>query len=278
MSVVAAEAGIPLAITLYGYDVSRLAQQDFWVQKYPPAFETASCLIGISGHICKRIEALGGDESKIEKWHLGVDLSNFEYRPAIESFDGDNVRCLHVGRLVEKKSPLDLVNAFKHAIDIVGDEIRLSLKMVGDGPLRADTEKAVRDLGLERHVTVLGSVPHHKVSDLLAESNLYTQHCRTASDGDQEGQGVSFVEASASGLPIIATRHNGLPDVIVDGETGYLVEEGDTEAMGKKIAQLAQAPDVWGRLGESGRKHIEENFDLKSQAPKMKDLFYRLVS
>jgi glycosyltransferase involved in cell wall biosynthesis len=200
-----------------------------------------------------------------------VDLTDFEYRPANKSFDGQNVCCLHVGRLVEKKAPIDLVKAFKHAVESTKDNISLNLKIAGDGPLRSDLERKVQSLGLKGHVSVLGAVPHSQVSNLLSESNVYTQHCKTASDGDQEGQGVSFVEAAASGLPIISTRHNGLPDVILDGRTGYLVEEGDTKAMGEMIAQLAESPDEWRRLGKNGRRHIEENFDLRKQVSKMKD-------
>jgi glycosyltransferase involved in cell wall biosynthesis len=274
---VAEQLGIPLVITLYGYDVSRLARKEFWTEKYPATFEQASLLIGISNHICSRIQDLGGAPEKIERWHLGIDLDQFEYRPADDTFDGQTVRCLHVGRLVEKKSPVDLVRALRYAIDGSSSEINFELKIAGDGPLRSELEEEVRDLGLEEQVSVLGAVPHSRVADLLAEANIYTQHCKTASDGDQEGQGVTFVEAAASGLPIVATRHNGLPDVIVDGETGYLVDEGDSEAMGKKIAELADEPDQWRRLGEAGRKHMEVNFNLKKQVCEMEEMLSRLL-
>jgi len=270
MAPVADRLGVPLAITLYGYDVSRLTREKFWREKYSSAFSKASLLIGISSHICSRIRELGGDSEKTFCCHLGVDLSQFKYRHADGSFDGKTVQCLHVGRLVEKKSPIDLVRAFKIALDETGGNIDLQLKIAGDGPLRADLRQEVRDLGIEGHVSLLGAVPHSRVVKLLAQANLYTQHCKTASNGDQEGQGVSFVEASASGLPIIATRHNGLPDVILDGETGYLVEEGDVKAMGRKIAHLAKKPEKWRRMGKAGRRHIEKKFDQKNQTERMK--------
>jgi colanic acid/amylovoran biosynthesis glycosyltransferase len=277
MAPVAERLGIPMAVTLYGYDVSRLGRETFWRNKYPLAFSSASLLIGISRHICSRIEALGGDPEKISCWHLGVDLSQFEYRLADESFDGNTVKCLHLGRLVEKKSPIDLVKAFRHAIEETSEDIQLELKIAGDGPLRSELEQEVRDLGIENQVSILGTVPHSQVSQLMAEANLYTQHCKTASDGDQEGQGVSFVEASASGLPIVSTRHNGLTDVILDGQTGYLVEEGDVEEMGKKIACLAESPDEWRCLGKAGRIHMEEKFNLQDQVSSMKEMLSQIV-
>lgn len=274
---VAENLNIPLVVTLYGYDVSRLAQDKFWREQYSLNLPKASLLLGISNHICSRIEDLGGNPRKIECWHLGVNLEDFQYIPATQSFDGSTVRCLHVGRLVEKKSPENLVRAFKCAKEKVSEDITLRLKIAGDGPLFENTKKEIKRLGLKGDVRLLGAVPHDEVGTLLREANIYTQHCQTASDGDQEGQGVSFVEASASGLPIVATRHNGLPDVIIDGETGYLVEEQDTRAMGKRIAELANQPDKWLEMGRAGRTHIEKKFNLNRQSKKIKKIYNRVV-
>jgi colanic acid/amylovoran biosynthesis glycosyltransferase len=212
---------------------------------------------------------LGGDVKKIEKWHLGIDLSQFKYQPPDQSFDGTTVHCLHVGRLVEKKAPVHLVRAINYAKNDLSKKYNLQLKIAGDGPLREDTKREIRDLDLGNSVHLLGAVSHEDVYDLLRKANIYTQHCKTASDGDQEGQGVSFVEASASGLPIVSTRHNGLPDVVLHGETGILVEEGDSKGMGEQIAYLARRPSKWNELGAAGREHVKNNFNLKDQAEKM---------
>ena len=266
----------PLAITFYGNDVSGLARKKFWREQYQSIFGSASLLIGISNHICSRIESLGGPINKIRCWHLGIDVSQFEYRPADESFDGEMVQCVHVGRLVEKKSPIDLVDSFKNALTKLDKRLDLHLKIAGDGPLREPLERRIQSLKIEDKVSVLGAVPHARISELLEEANIYTQHCKTAADGDQEGLGVSFIEASATGLPIVATRHNGLPDVILDGKTGILVEEGDSKAMGNAIASLAERPDGWVRMGKAGRQHIEETFDLHKQAATMREWFREL--
>lgn len=277
MAPVAERMNVPLVLSMYGYDVSLLAQEGFWRRKYLSAFAKASLLVGISNHICSRIQAMGGNPNKITLWHLGIDLGKFKYSPADESFDGETVRCLHVGRLVEKKSPIDLARAFRDALDKTSEDIRLKLTIAGDGPLRSNLENEVRDLGIKKQVSILGSVPHSQVSELMAQANIYTQHCKTASNGDQEGQGVTFVEAAASGLPIVATRHNGLTDVILDEETGYLVDEEDIENMGEKIARLASNPNQWCHFGEAGRRHIEKNFDLRKQVADMKKMLAQIA-
>jgi len=264
---VAEELNIPLAVSFYGYDISTLIRDQFWVKQYQKAFEASDVVIGISNHICSKLERLGVDKEKIKLLHLGIEVSNFSYQKASNKVDGV-IRCVHVGRLVEKKSPLNLVRAFKHATGIINQDFDLRLKIAGDGPLKNELQKEVKKLNLENQIDVLGAVSHSEVPKLLEEADIYTQHCVTASNGDQEGQGVSFVEASATGLPIVATKHNGLPDVILDKKTGYLVEEGDYEAMGEKIAYLADNFEVREKFGQRGRKHIEENFSLLKQSRK----------
>jgi colanic acid/amylovoran biosynthesis glycosyltransferase len=129
-------------------------------------------------------------------------------------------------------------------------------------------QQRVSELGLEGRIQLLGTLPHEKIVDLLASAHIYTQHSITAPNGDQEGQPVSLVEASAMGLPIISTVHSGIPEVVLDGETGYLVAEHDVKAMGNRIAEVARDPSLWTRLGEAGRSHIERNFSLERETAK----------
>jgi colanic acid/amylovoran biosynthesis glycosyltransferase len=76
---------------------------------------------------------------------------------------------------------------------------------------------------------------------------------------------LTFVEASARGLPIVSTRHNGIPEVVLDEQTGYLVPEGDVDAMAQRIMELAKDPSLWSTMGRAGRAHVEEGFVLDRQ-------------
>jgi colanic acid/amylovoran biosynthesis glycosyltransferase len=277
MRPVAQHLGIPLVVHFHGYDVSFLLPDAFWEEQYEALFDSASALIGVSNHICDKLKQLGAPEAKIQLLHGGIRLSRFDYDPPKPRFDGKTVRCLHVGRLVEKKAPLDLVRGFSEARQQVGRDSDLRLTIAGDGPMREDVEDLISELGLPDHVRCLGNVPHERVVELMQESHLYTQHCKTASDGDEEGQGITFVEASATGLPIVTTRHNGIPDVVNDGETGFLVSEGDVEAMGEKIAYLALHPAEWPSFSEAGRRRVEEKFDLTKQTRKLISIYQDVV-
>jgi glycosyltransferase involved in cell wall biosynthesis len=103
------------------------------------------------------------------------------------------------------------------------------------------------------------------------------QHSVTAKDGDEEGLPVAIIEAAASGLPIVATNHSGIPEIVIDGVNGFLVEEHDFESMGKKIADLAEQPELWVQMGLRGRAHVEGNMNMRKQAISWIDLFKRIV-
>jgi colanic acid/amylovoran biosynthesis glycosyltransferase len=274
---IAKALGCPLVVTFYGYDVSRLPRERAWREVYRDIWDTADVIIGISNHICERLTSLGAPPDKVQNVSLGIDLSAFPYSDPTDDFDGDTVRCLHVGRLVEKKAPLHLVRAFHHAVQRLDGERALHLTIAGGGPLEHRVAELVERLGLGEKVSLLGAVSRERVQALMRKTHLYTQHCMTASDGDQEGQGVTFVEASATGRPVVSTWHNGIPDVVLDGETGVLVEEGDIEGMGDAIARLARAPETWRTYGKAGRAHMEECFDLSKQTQKQIQMYRRLA-
>jgi len=265
--------GIPLVVTFHGYDISILPQKKKVRQQYRDLFSKADVLIGVSDHNSSRLRELGAPERKVRTVHNGSRLDRFQYSNPIDRFDGQTVRLLHVGRLAEKKGPVELINAFSLASGTVNGRTNLQLTIAGDGPLRETMLGRIEELNLEGKIDYVGGVPHEEVRRLMQQSHLYTQHCKTASNGDVEGQGVTFIEAQASGLPVVTTRSGGVPSVVVDGETGYLVSEGDVEAMAERITHLAQRPDRWEVMGRAGRKYVEEHFDLSKQVRKLTDLY-----
>jgi glycosyltransferase involved in cell wall biosynthesis len=273
---VAEALDIPLVVTFHGYDISILPRREKVRRRYREMFERADALIGVSEHNSDRLKELGAPEEKIRTVHNGSRLDQFAYSDPTDRFDGHTVRLLHVGRLVEKKGPVELVNAFALAREKLNDQADLQLTIAGDGPLREPMLRRVEELNLDGKIDYVGEVPHEEAQRLMQRSHLYTQHCKTASDGDVEGQGVTFIEAQASGLPVVATRSGGVPSVVIDGETGYLVPEEDVEAMADRIAHLTQRPEKWKVMGEAGRKHVEKHFDLTKQVRKLVRLYEQI--
>lgn len=270
--------GIPLIVTFHGYDVSKLPREEKWRCRYRELFSEADCLIGVSKHICGLVLRLGAEESKIYMMHNGVDLHKFPYSDPRARFDGQNVRCIFIGRLVPKKGPLQMIEAFHLARMTMKDRINLSLTIIGEGPLRKTLEEKIRVLGLGGHIEMLDGLPHGEVAKQFQRAHIYIQHSVTASDGDQEGLPVSLIEASAAGLPIVSTIHSGIPEEVLNGKTGFLVPEHDIHGMSKKIVELCQNPALWTVFGKAGRKHMKENFDIKAQTAKQMQLIEEVLN
>jgi colanic acid/amylovoran biosynthesis glycosyltransferase len=157
--------------------------------------------------------------------------------------------------LVAKKAPLILLESFRIASD---KSPMLSLDLVGDGPLMATATEFVQRHGLLGRVHLRGRLPHADTLALIRRSDVLLHHAVTsADDGDAEGQPLSILEAMAAGLPVIATDHEGIPEVIADGVNGRLVAEGDAEGMGRALLDLARDPERRRRLGLAARETIQ---------------------
>lgn len=277
MDPVARGAGVPLLVSFHGYDVSKLLRKQRWVDAYETLFRNGAYAHAVSNHIANKLYGLGAPDDVVRVIYNGIRVDQFDFDPEDPSAEGSEIRCLHVGRLVEKKAPVKLLEAFRHAQDQLGDRRDLRLTVAGDGPMEADVRAAVERLNLGNRVDLRGSVPHAEVARLMKAAHVYTQHCQTASDGDQEGMGVTFAEASATGRPVVSTRHNGIPDVVLHEETGFLAEEGNAREMGAYIVQLALNSSQRREMGRNGRQHVETNLRLETQVGKM-DNYYGFLS
>jgi glycosyltransferase involved in cell wall biosynthesis len=277
-SPVADQHNIPFIVSFHGYDVSRLARSEFWRKKYNELWHYRGVFTGVSHFICNRLKQLGAPERSIYRMSNGVRLNEFQYNCPTDCFDGSLVECLFVGRLVEKKAPLTLVQSFQNALKLLPSSLRMVLHMVGDGPLMPKLREYVQESGLQEVVQLYGALSHSRVRDLMRRVHIYVQHSITAEDGDQEGQPVSIIEAAACGLPIVSTRHSGIPEIVLDGQTGFLVEENNVGSMGERIAFLAMRPKLWKDMGHSGRDHVEKNMNLEKQVELWLDLYRETMS
>ena len=112
----------------------------------------------------------------------------------------------------------------------------------------------------------------------MREASIVCQPSVTASDGDSEGLPTVVLEASATGRPLLGTLHSGIPEIIEDGKTGFLVAERDVEALADRLRALLGSTDLRRTMGEAGRKRIEENFDLRKQAKKLEEIYAQTIS
>ncbi|MDH6462566.1 phosphatidylinositol alpha-1,6-mannosyltransferase [Micromonospora sp. A200] len=202
----------------------------------------------------------------------GVDVDT--YHPAV---DGEPVRVrlgladrpvvVCVSRLVPRKGQDMLIRAMPEIRRRVPDA---ALLVVGGGPYRAALEKLARHTGVERDVVFTGSVPTAELPAHYAAGDVYAMPCRTRNRGlDVEGLGIVYLEASATGLPVVAGDSGGAPDAVREGETGYVVRGRDVAQLADRVATLLADRDLARQLGAAGRAWVEREWRWETQAQRM---------
>jgi glycosyltransferase involved in cell wall biosynthesis len=225
-------------------------------------FAEAAGVIAVSRAMQAKLISLGARPDSVHYNPCGVDCQLFGGAlpaevPAV---------FFAVGRFVEKKAPQLTLKAFAQ---LNRQEPNTRLRMVGDGPLLNECRELASQLEVAHAVTFLGTQPPSVVQDEMRRARCFVQHSVEASNGDCEGTPVGILEAGASGLPVVSTYHAGIPDVVVDGETGFLVKERDVESMAQRMLQFTRSPLLAGEMGSRARKHIESNFSTEQSLSRL---------
>jgi colanic acid/amylovoran biosynthesis glycosyltransferase len=247
----------PIVTAFHGYDVSRYvaAHGD---GAYRELFARGDLFLPVSYYWRRRLVELGAPIDRTVVHPMGIELGRFPLQ--LRRPDGSSVRLLSVARLVEKKGIEYGVRAVA-ALRAAG--VRVSYTVIGDGPLRGRLDALVRELGVSDVVHLAGERDQGAVAAAMADAHLFLAPSVTASDGDMEGIPVSLMEAMASGLPVVATRHSGIPELVRDGVSGFLVPERDAEALAFVLDHLVRRPSRWTEVGRAARETIEREHDVE---------------
>lgn len=238
--------GIPFVVHFRGSDATDRSIVGSVVHDYPKMLATARHVVCVSESLAQVVRQWMTDGSNISIIPSGVDPVEFD--GATPALVGPSF--LAVGRFVEKKAPHLTVRAFGRVVHEVPDA---DLVLVGDGPLRQRVIAEIARLGLEDRVQLVGFVGPGVVAELMRRSRCFVQHSVTAESGDTEGVPKAVSEAQMIGLPVVATRHAGIPEIVEDGVTGILVDEHDVEGMAAAMTRVALDPDLARRMGEVAR-------------------------
>ena len=249
-------ANVPLAVHFHGRDAYHYKTLERYKARYEAMFESASAIIVVSEDMKEQMLGLGCPAEKI---YLNPYGPNEQVFKPVEALSHDPT-FVSIGRFTAKKAPKELLRAFKLVLEQI-PEARLT--MAGDGELFEQSKGFARELGIADSVTFAGSVNPEIVGDLHRSSRVFIQHSVRPPDGDSEGTPVAILEAMASGLPVVSTRHAGIKDAVVHGETGFLVEEHDLEGMAEYMIQLCRNYDLAVEMGKNGAQFINEHYTLK---------------
>ncbi|MBZ0167281.1 MAG: glycosyltransferase family 4 protein, partial [Candidatus Omnitrophica bacterium] len=204
---------------------------------------------------------------KIHIVHCGLDLKEWDYQPRRNGRQGKTIVC--VGRLTNMKGFENLI----HACQLIKDEVDFRCHIVGDGDLRPRFEQLIRDYGLNDRIVLEGVLDSAEVRKLIQQADVFAVPS-IWDDGDgQDGIPLVLMEALALGTPSVASRISGIPELIIDGQTGLLAEPGDVQTLADKMKRLLADKALQERLASSGRKKIEEEFDIAKNAKELARLF-----
>jgi glycosyltransferase involved in cell wall biosynthesis len=245
--------GTPYSATAHANDI--YVHPVLLAEKIGSAKFVATCTHYNEAHLARQVGE--NTRHRLRCIYHGLDVDR--YHPA--SRDGarrERALILGVGQLKEKKGFRYLLEACRILLD---RGVGFDCEIVGDGPLRDELTATIERLGLGERVSLLGALPHEAVTGRYADAAVFVLPCVTASDGDRDGIPNVILEAMAMELPVVSTRHSGIPEAVTDGRTGLLVPPADALALADALERLLADEASRTRLGRRGRERVEQCFD-----------------
>lgn len=260
-----------IVTSIRGYDVTVFLKNNPGI--YHELFREGDLFLPVCEFLKERLIQEGCEEKKIVVHYSGIDCSKFEYVQR-QRVLGEPIKVLTIARLVEKKGVAFAIDAVSRLLS-KGEKIEYTV--VGDGMLREKLQQLIEDMGIERQVKLLGWKTHEEVRMLLEESHVLVAPSLTSGSGDQEGIPNAIKEAMASGLPVISTFHSGIPELVTDGVSGFLVPERDAASLADSLAYLISHPEICNEMGKAGRMQVEQKFDTHRLNKELEELYLKLM-
>jgi colanic acid/amylovoran biosynthesis glycosyltransferase len=262
-----------LISTFRGSDISKFLPK--WGEKvYQELFQDTDFFLANCELFKDKAVALGCDANKIHVHGSGIDCQKFTFQE--RHFPEDNiVRIATTGRLVEKKGIEYVIRAIAQ---VAQTHPHLEYNIIGDGELKENFQKLIADLNLNDVVKLLGWKQQKEIVELLDKCHIFVAPSVTGKDGNQDAPVNTLKEAMAMGLPVISTRHGGIPELVEDGVSGFLVPERDPEAIACKLTYLIEHPQLWAKMGKAGRALVEEKYDMHKLNDELLAIYQQVLS
>lgn len=261
---------VPLVTTFHGFDASSYLRYRSYLLDLKKLF-SYSDIVTVSDEIKKNLLKLGADVNKIHRHYIGVPMNRFSMKTRRSIADkvllGERIRFLQVSNFVEKKGHEYTIEAFSH---LLRDFPACELVFVGEGPTQARCRDLVKELSMEQQVQFLGHQDTQFVSNIMHESDCFLHHSVTSKSGDKEGIPTVIMEAMATGMPVISTRHSGIPELIRHKTDGILVDEMDIQSYVEALNSIMSDD---GRIGINSHDRVNDMFNIDKCSLGLMDLF-----
>lgn len=254
--------------SFYGYDITSLIfcfGKDF----YNRLIKCGDLFLPICTYFKKQLINVGFDEKKIRIHPLAIDTDIF-LNNTKNQIESSKLCIITVARFQEKKGHKYSIKAVK---ELISKGYNIEYILIGSGPFQSDIEDLIKELKLENVISLKGDLTREEIINYLKEAHIFLLTSITDSEGNMEGTPTVLLEAQAMGIPVVSTIHSGIPEIVSDGNSGYLVPEKDIDATVEKLEYLINNPEKRIEMGKFGRKFISENFDIKILSKKLVNIY-----
>src|SRR5262249_35945428 len=263
----------PSIVSFHGADVTVDMNKPAYRESTRQMLDAVKFVLVRSESLRRALGDLGCDPKKIEVQLTGIPLEEFAFHERSFPDDGE-WRLVQAGRLIEKKGLPVTLRAFAVFLSKYPNA---TLTIAGEGPLLAQVQKLARELNIEKRLSLPGFVSQKQLRDIYYRSHIFVHPSQTGHDGNVEGIPNSMLEAMASGLPVFATDHGGIPEAVDNGVSGVLVRERDHEALANALLNATHDSDSLARIARNGAEVVRKNFDLHAQVQRLEEIYLRLI-
>ncbi|WP_162463008.1 glycosyltransferase [Paenibacillus psychroresistens] len=264
---------IPMVTSFHGFDLpSKRNSRKPYHRKLRVLFKVGNKFTVPSRQMKRQLIRWGCPARKIKIMYSGINLQKFSYKRRENKTN--HISLISVGRLHRKKGLNYLIKAFKKVHD---QHPSSRLVIVGDGDQRRMLKRLIASLKLKKSVKLKGLIAHGQLTELLHRADIFCLPSITTKDGNHEGIPNSIKEAMATGLPVVSTKHGGIPELVTNGRDGLLVPERNVKSLANKIKQLIKNPALRLQMGINGRERVVRHFNSAKQVRKLEGIYQKLI-
>jgi colanic acid/amylovoran biosynthesis glycosyltransferase len=266
----------PSIVSFHGADVMVDMNKPAYREATLQMLDAVTLVLVRSDSLRHALTDLGCDPEKIEVQRTGIPMEEFAFRERVfpPRSGGSEWRFVQAGRMIEKKGLPVTLRAFS---TFLKQHPNAMLTIAGEGPFFSELQKLARELNIAAHVSFTGFISQEQLREIYYRSHIFLHPSQTGSDGNQEGIPNSMLEAMATGLPVFATEHGGIPEAIQSSVSGILVPERHHEALAQALLDAAQDPGFLSRIARNGAETVRQKFDLSTQAQRLEEIYLRTI-
>jgi colanic acid/amylovoran biosynthesis glycosyltransferase len=264
----------PSVVSFHGADVLVDMNKPAYREVTQQMLNAVKLVLVRSESLRRAVIHLGCDERKVEIQRTGIPLNEFHFRERDFVAATTEWQFIQAGRLIEKKGLPVTLRAFAVFLRHYPNA---KLTIAGEGSLLGQLRDLTRDLNIGGRVSFTGFISQEQLGEIYYASHIFLHPSQMGRDGNQEGIPNSMLEAMASGLPVFATEHGGIPEVIKNGVSGVLVPEGNHEKLAAALLEATKNPGFLSQIARNGAEIVRKNFDLGAQARRLEDKYLKII-